>query len=115
MFTGYPLLFSVILAVVSFVAFLGSVFAIEVSKRNGWGQTGPILSAGLALVLTLINIDTAMLTQQASIVGTETRHWAWMFIQVYVLVLIFVSVRGAYRTNQALKILKSLSGKVSSK
>lgn len=108
-FTTFPFWLAVIMCVLSLAAFMGSLFAIEISKRNGWGQSCPILSAGLSMVYILLNLDTALHALDYSVVtSSELRHYAWYGAQIASLGLIAYSIRGAYRTNEAVKIIRRM-------
>lgn len=110
-FTTFPFWLAVVMCLFSIIAFVGSLFAIEVSKRNGWGQSCPVLSAGLSLVYLLLNIDASMHALDYSFAGTELRHYAWYGAQIASLGLIAFSIRGAYRTNEAIKIMRKMKKK----
>lgn len=111
-FNSFPVWLAISMAVASFAAFLGSLFAIEVSKRNGWGQSCPILSAGLSMVYCLLNVDAIFHAMDYPIASTDIRHYAWYGAQIATLGLIAFSIRGAYRTNEAVKLLRKMKGKL---
>lgn len=111
-FSSFPVWLAVFMCLASLVAFFGSLFAIEVSKRNGWGQSCPILSAGLSMVYCLLNADAVLHAMDYPIASTDIRHYAWYGAQVATLLLIAFSIRGAYRSNEAVKMLRKMKGKL---
>lgn len=108
-FVSFPFWLAATFCVLSLMAFTASLIAIQVSKEHRWGQSCPILSAGISLAYFFLNLDVAVLSlDQQGFTQSDVRHYSWYAVQLGSLGLIYLATRGALRTGEVKKAIKQI-------
>lgn len=108
-FVSFPFWLATTFCVLSLMAFVASIVAIQVSKEHKWGQSCPILSAGLSLAYFFLNLDVAVLSlDRVGFAESDVRHYSWYAVQLGSLGLIYLATRGALHTGDVKKALRQI-------
>lgn len=106
-FVSFPFWLAVVFCVLSLLAFGASLVAIQVTKQHRWGQSCPLLSAGLSFAYFFLNLDVAVLSLDSQgFTESQVRHYAWYAVQLGSLILIYFATRGSFRTGEVKQAIR---------